>query len=60
MMNVTAIQTIQAPVQTRPAGNTGIVPPWLGDPRDLVPLPGPVEDEFVILPIDEDLLPYAG
>ena len=31
-------------------GNTGIVPPWML-PVTPIPLPGPVDDEFVILPM---------
>lgn len=33
--------------------NGGIVPPWL-QADDLVPLPGPTDDEFVTLPVDPD------
>ena len=41
-----------APFHSQPGnGNSGIVPPWLL-PTPVVPLPGPVDDEFHILPID--------
>lgn len=42
----------------KPANNGGIVPPWLRE-SDVIPLPGPCDDDFVILPIENpaDLRP---